>query len=271
MFTDRRLTKEEPGYTPAASPRLRRRPSPWPPGPAVVTSPEVAHPRVRQARTAPSPDPPGSSWWDILGGFTHRFLAYSFSSCSPGPPPSDGAGHAPALSGPLATLPGTSRIGRVGPADCSAGAPSELLVRLSPQAAQASRKGGSGLRCCVPALADTVFASAGSVNKAGLVTVRWVGSPVMDQVVRDYCLPGDLQPPSFPLAGGFGWLIGGQQFVPAERASAVLPGEQAQRVAIQRGFDASPPIGPVLGQGWVVRRRPTVDHDVPDDVGPGKP
>jgi hypothetical protein len=111
VFTDRRWTKEEPGYTPAASPRLRRRPSPWPPAPAVVTSSGVAHPCVRQARTAPSPDPPGSSWWDILGGFTHRFLAYSFSSCSPDPPPSDGAGHAPALSGPLATLPGTSRIG----------------------------------------------------------------------------------------------------------------------------------------------------------------
>ena len=114
MFTDRRLSKEEPGYTPAASPRLRRRPSPWPPGPAVVTSPEVAHPDGfprRRARTAPSPDPSGSSWWDILGGFTHRFLAYSFSSCSPDPPPSDGAGHAPALSGPLATLTGTSRIG----------------------------------------------------------------------------------------------------------------------------------------------------------------
>ena len=111
MFTDRRWTKEEPGYTPAASPRLRRRPSPWPPEPTNVASPEVAHPEVRQARTAPSPDPPGSSWWDTLGGFTHRFLAYSFSSCSPDPPPSDGAGHAPALSGPLATLTGTSRIG----------------------------------------------------------------------------------------------------------------------------------------------------------------
>ena len=92
MFTDRRLSKEEPGYTPAASPRLRRRPSPWPPAPAVVTSEGVAHPRARRVRAAPSPDPPGSSWWDILGGFTHRFLAYSFSSCSPGPPPSGGAG-----------------------------------------------------------------------------------------------------------------------------------------------------------------------------------
>ena len=111
VFTDRRLSKEEPGYTPAASPRPRRRPSPWPPEPTVVIGSEVAHPRVRWTRTAPSPDPSGSSWWDILGGFTHRFLAYSFSSCSPGPPPSDGAGHAPALSGPLATRTGTSRIG----------------------------------------------------------------------------------------------------------------------------------------------------------------
>jgi hypothetical protein len=84
VFTDRRLSKEEPGYTPAASPRLRRRLSPWPPEPTVVIGSEVAHPRVRWTRTAPSPDPSGSSWWDILGGFTHRFLAYSFSSCSPG-------------------------------------------------------------------------------------------------------------------------------------------------------------------------------------------
>ena len=105
VFTDRRWTKEEPGYTPAASPRLRHRPSPWPPEPTNVAGPEVAHPEVRQARTAPSPDPPGSSWWDILGGFTHRFLAYSFSSCSPDPPPSEGAGHAPALSGRLPPSP----------------------------------------------------------------------------------------------------------------------------------------------------------------------
>ena len=126
-------------------------------------------------------------------------------------------------------------------------------------------------RCCVPALANTEFASAGSVNKAGLVTVRWIGSPVMDQVVHGYCLAGDQQPPSLPLARGFGWLISGEQFVPAERASAVLPGEQAQRGPIHRRFDLSPPLGPVFGQRWVVRRRPALDHDVSDDVSPGKP
>jgi hypothetical protein len=45
-------------------------------------------------------------------------------------------------------------ISRVGPADCSAGPPSELLVRLSPQAAQASRVGDSGVKCCIPALTE---------------------------------------------------------------------------------------------------------------------
>ena len=92
----------------------------------------------------------------------------------------------------------------------------------------------------------------------------------MDEVVSDYRLPGDLQPPAFPLVGRLWWLIGGEQLVPAEGAAAVLPGEQAQRVAIQRGFDASSPSGPVLGQGGVVRRRPTGDQGVPDDVGPGE-
>ena len=46
-----------------------------------------------------------------------------------------------------ASLAATLVLGRVGPADCSAGPPSELLGRLSPQAAQASREGGSGVWC----------------------------------------------------------------------------------------------------------------------------
>jgi len=70
-----------------------------------------ARPGARRASTAPSPDPPGSSWWDALRGFTHRFLAYTSSTCSPDPRPSGSAGHAPALAGPLATLPGTPGSG----------------------------------------------------------------------------------------------------------------------------------------------------------------
>ena len=58
VFTVIRSTKEEPGCVPAASPRVRRRPSPWPPGPASAR-PEV--PRTTAGRTAPGPYPPGSS------------------------------------------------------------------------------------------------------------------------------------------------------------------------------------------------------------------
>ena len=70
--------------------------------------------------------------------------------------------------------------------------------------------------------------------------------------------------------GGAGWLVGGEHGVPAERAAAALPIEQAQRVAVQRGFDASPPGGPVPGQGGVVGGRRAVDRLVPDDVCPGE-
>ena len=38
-----RSTGEAPGFTPAVSPRLRRRPSPWPPGPSRPTQPGVPH------------------------------------------------------------------------------------------------------------------------------------------------------------------------------------------------------------------------------------
>src|SRR5215207_3734640 len=196
------------------------------------------------------PYPPDLSRHLALRDFNHWFTCVTPSELARRTRIVWSCRHVPPLSGLLPTLPGVPRIGRVGPADCSAGPPSELLGRLSPQAAQASREGGSGVWCCVPALANAEFASTGSVDKAGLVTVRWVGSPVMDQVVRGYCLPGDQQPPSFPLARRLGWLIGGQQFVPAERTSAVLPGEQAQRIAIHRGFGSSPPLGPVIGQRW---------------------
>src|SRR5512133_982830 len=72
------------------------------------------------------------------------------------------------------------------------------------------------------------------------------------------------------LAGGAGWLVGGEHGIPAERAAVALPIEQAQRVAVQRGFDASPPGGPVPGQGGVVGGRRAVDRLVPDDVCPGE-
>ncbi len=66
VFACDRLSEEAPGYTPAASPRLRRSPSPWPCAAANETSAQVACPSRWQTRTAPSPDPSGSSWWEFV-------------------------------------------------------------------------------------------------------------------------------------------------------------------------------------------------------------
>lgn len=61
-----------------------------------------------------------------------------------------------------------------------------------------------------------------------------------------------------------------EQVIPAERAAAVLLGEQAEAVAIERRFHPSTPFGPVLGQGRVIGGCPPQDERVPDDGGPGE-
>jgi len=65
VFTVVRSSKEEPDCVPAASPWVRRRPSPWPPSPALVYLLEVSHPtlHIGWLRTAPSPYPPDLSRW----------------------------------------------------------------------------------------------------------------------------------------------------------------------------------------------------------------
>src|SRR5664279_2573012 len=62
-FTAVRSTSEAPGSTPAASPWLRRRPSPWPPHPSEQYRARSSPPRTAGG-CAPrtSPYPPGWSW-----------------------------------------------------------------------------------------------------------------------------------------------------------------------------------------------------------------
>ena len=119
-------------------------------------------------------------------------------------------------------------------------------IRLK-QAAGACR-----LAVLSPASAGAEPASAGGVHEAGLIIVRWAGSPVVDEVVRGYRLTGDLLPPVFPVVRGLRRLVGGEQVIPAQRTARILPGEQAQGVIVQRGLDLSPPFGPVVGQGGVI-------------------
>jgi hypothetical protein len=63
VFTAIRSTKEEPSSAPAASPRLRRRPSPWPPGRHPHARLGVPRPRNegKRVRAAPGPYPPDLS------------------------------------------------------------------------------------------------------------------------------------------------------------------------------------------------------------------
>lgn len=105
------------------------------------------------------------------------------------------------------------------------------------------------MRCRVLALAGVPLALAGCVHQTGLVICGRAGSPAVDEVAGGYCPSGDVQPPSFPLPGGVGWLTGGQQVASTERAQPVLLGQQAQRVLAERGLDLLPP-----SAGWPSRR-----------------
>ena len=75
-----------------------------------------------------------------------------------------------------------------------------------------------------PALAGLQPALTGCVHEAGLVIVAGAGPPVVGEIAGGYRLAGDLQPPSLPLLGRLGWLVGRQQVIPADRAAPVLPG-----------------------------------------------
>jgi hypothetical protein len=86
VFTVVRSTKEEPGCVPAASPRVRRRPSPWPPGRLRNTGQGVPRPD-RRVRTAPGPDPPGfepvSSLRDVKTPIPRVLLSLSLAGPAP--------------------------------------------------------------------------------------------------------------------------------------------------------------------------------------------
>ncbi len=111
-FTAVRLTREASGFAPAASPWLRRSPSPWPPGPSFrdqTRSSPLPHARGQRVRAAYQPRSAGLELAAHQEAYRHRFLAYAFSSCSPGPT------HPAVLSRPdfveaAPTLPGDPRV-----------------------------------------------------------------------------------------------------------------------------------------------------------------
>src|SRR5712692_8221061 len=65
-------------------------------------------------------------------------------------------------------------------------------------------------------------------------------------------------------------MVSDKEKLPAPRAATPLQLEQSQAKVVQWwGCRSPPPTGPVLGQGWVIRRRPHLDQPVSDDLRPG--
>ncbi len=162
---------------------------------------------------------------------------------------------------------------RVGGAHCCAPPPSGPCGRVPAHTAQAGREGGSGwlqlgVPCHRPGVSGT---AAGEVYEVCSLTARrGAGRAVVDQVVRLDRLLRHPQEPPLPALGGLGWLVGGQQVLPAQGAPPILLGQQAHGVGVQWGFDLAATLRPVLGQVGVVRGRPALDQGVPRNLSPGR-
>ena len=111
MFTVIRLAGSAPSCSAAASPRLRRRHSPWPRGRSSKPTSESCSWSVQERRAPlPSPYPPGLELVPCLSGLNHWFTfvtpfclacrARTVWQCRP----------VPALSGLLAVLPSASSV-----------------------------------------------------------------------------------------------------------------------------------------------------------------
>jgi Phage integrase family len=113
--------------------------------------------------------------------------------------------------------------------------------------------GRCGLQCRVPALCRLGGAVAGCVHQDedGSASLRWRPGGSRDGFAGDV-LAGDAEPPVFPVLGGGREVAGVDERAPAVRAAAVLPAEQGERAAVERGPVPAPPVFPVSGQVRVI-------------------
>jgi hypothetical protein len=88
--TDRRGRR--PAVIPAASPQLRRRPSPWPPRPALSAGHRASSPHSRPPCTAPRPRSARFRAGSSLTGRRHWFLSVHLLVSLAGPAPSGSTG-----------------------------------------------------------------------------------------------------------------------------------------------------------------------------------
>jgi hypothetical protein len=105
--------REAPSYIPVASPRLRRRPSPWPPARPLQSGPELTSHLVSPVggcALQDRPYPPGLSRHDALRDFNHWFTRITPSDLAKRTRIVWSCRHVPPLSGLLPTLPSVPRI-----------------------------------------------------------------------------------------------------------------------------------------------------------------
>src|SRR6266542_704951 len=146
-------------------------------------------------------------------------------------------------------------------------APSDPYVPLVATYGSSKPRGRSGVEVCWFFLGAGCPALAVRVDQAG--AVRCARVPLGGHVLLGDRLAGD-PVPLFPL-GGAGWLVVGvQEQVPAQGAASVLLGEQDQDAAVEQGSVLAASLGPVVGQGGVVRRRRAQDQTVSDDLCPAE-
>src|SRR5215216_2296528 len=84
-FPTSRLTGAVPSFPPAASPRVRRSPSSWPPGRTNSPASESHCPALRRACAAARPISTRLEPAHLLRSLTRWFLSYAFSPCLPDP------------------------------------------------------------------------------------------------------------------------------------------------------------------------------------------
>src|SRR3989440_8984391 len=162
---------------------------------------------------------------------------------------------------------GMVECSRVAPMHCCTGAPSDPYVPLVAAYGSSKPQGRSGGEVCWFFLGAGCPALAVRVDQAG--AVRCARVPLGGHVLLGDRLAGD-PVPLFPL-GGAGWVVVGvQEQVPGQGGASVLLGEQDQDAAVEQGSVLAASLGPVVGQGGVVRGRRAEDQTVSDDLCPAE-
>src|SRR5262249_43103949 len=177
-------------------------------------------------------------------------------------------------------VPGV-RASLAAPLDVEPSGRTAALLRRSPLRTGHARFPGTTAQASPVDDEDSASASwlvhrrSGEVPPSAVSVEEPVEDPVLAVDLFDDVLFGQHAPnghePLFPLAWAARFVLDVQKEFPAGGTASALASQKPGGVLVHgRGLLLASPIGPVLGQGGVIRRGSAVDRDVPDDLRPGK-